>query len=308
MSKPEKFIDILRKISFPNQSLLNEKKIAYIFEIPETKIFFDWFMSHVDQECFLTRNEIDRFRCLDAKGQVIWDLNRLENINSLVSLSKSNNQENEGDMYEEAQAREDESTTDESIESLRRDIEHKEYQLKLLESELEFDHFATLSLSENLTSSKQKKHEIVSIVQKLIEKETFVKNSTRSVNQNLNRLFTEFQVKFGDEDKLAQLVCTTMGGSNSYEGDSVYENYLAAERVILNKVKSLSFVEVDCASYSRKKANKQKPSEFNSIRIDTECDFLHQSEKSIIDWISADTTDYKENENNENILKLFVKK
>jgi CYTH domain-containing protein len=315
-SKSEQFLRLLRAIAYPNVGSFTASKFDYLFTIKETRHFFDWLLTEVTDECHLTREQLAEFQLRAAKGQVIWDLSRLEDLNSMMDEQQQHHEddENHGD------------TVEQKIEALRKDVEQKEAQLKLLTAQQEFSKFSTRSLTEQLAQSKQRQQACAVTAHRLAEKEALLKSSVKQMNQQLSRLFTEFQIKFGDEDKLAQIVCPGGGHDelmmssspaeslSSGTGEpSAYENYLSLERSVANKIRSLSFIEIDCVGF-KNEMSRMKLNEFNSLDMN---EFeqrnaagrpLNQRKKSLFEWLSNEITDNHKTEDIEKILKLIAKK
>ncbi len=304
-SKSEQFLRLLRDVSYPNVASFGTKNFDYLFGIRETRPFFDWFLAHVSDACYLSREELAEFQLRAAKGQVIWDLGRLENINNL--MHSSNNSKQDATAYnEEDELEENAESVEHRIEILKRDVQYKESQLKLMSEQCEFNQFSMRNLNEHLASVKQKQAASVMATQKLAEKEVHLKSAIKQTNQSLNRLFTEFQVKFGDEEKLNQIDGTT----NSSSRDSAYESYLNSEKSLASKIKALAFIEIDCVSF-KSETNRKKLSEFNSLDLNLDNNSrsgLSEKDKALIEWVSNEMNETGKQDNIEKILKLIFRK
>jgi hypothetical protein len=301
-SKSEQFLRLLKEVSYPNVAAFSAKNFDYLFGIRETRPFFDWFLANVTDECYLTREELAEFQLRAAKGQVIWDLARLEDLSDLMHNQKAETGPEEDECIEESA-----DSVEQRIEILKRDMQFKENQLKLMSGQCEFNQFSIQNLSEHLASAKQKQNASQIAMHKLAEKEALLKSAIKQTNQNLGRLFAEFQVKFGDEEKLNNIVTssTSSGNDGSAARDTPYEGYLNLEKSLAAKIKALAFIEIDCVSF-RSETNRRKLNEFNSLSLDR--NELSEKDKELIEWVSNAMNDTTKQNNIEKILKLCFKK
>ena len=88
-SKSEKYFRILKSLKYPEIDSLNPKMFDYLFLIPETQKFFDWFLENVDESCLV--NDTNKYMQMLSEGQVIQDIEKIREINKLISSSSSSN-------------------------------------------------------------------------------------------------------------------------------------------------------------------------------------------------------------------------
>lgn len=242
--KSEKFYKLLASTNFAQLSSFTPKKFEYLFNIPDTKIFFDWLVTNVNEDCYLSASQLNEFIQRADKGQIIWDLNKLESLTSLIGKQDErlvNSGETKSDM--------------DDSETIRRRIEFKEKQLEAMSKQYEIAQFTNSTLSEQMFNLKQKQEVNSKLIHSVSEKESKFKNVSRATSQSMSRLSSEFQIKFGDEDKLNSLLSSGIGCSSIESGDYSYESYLNTEKSLIEKIKSLAFVEIDCVDFKNSHEN-----------------------------------------------------
>lgn len=86
-SKSEKYYGILKALKYPEIDRLNPKIFDYLFLIPDTQKFFNWFLENVDESCLL----VDKQKFLDmaSRGQVIRDLEKLREMEKLINSAST---------------------------------------------------------------------------------------------------------------------------------------------------------------------------------------------------------------------------
>lgn len=84
-SKSEKYFRILKSLKYPDIESLNPKMFDYLFLIPDTQKFFDWFLDNVDESCLV--NDRVKYMQMLNEGQVIQDIDKIREINKLISSS-----------------------------------------------------------------------------------------------------------------------------------------------------------------------------------------------------------------------------
>jgi hypothetical protein len=308
-SKSEQFFQLLKNVQFPHVHSFNASKFDYLFDIPETKQFFDWFLLNINENCFLSKQELDEFCVKASKGQIIWNLGKLSEINNLMNskMSLENAQNNKEDISADCCS---------SLESLKRDLKFKEQELKHLSEQYELSQYVNMNLSENLFELKNRQALHSNQIQKLNEKESLVKNSCKMLNQNLSKSFIEFQMKFGqnsEEDnnnrQQQQQQNSSVYDNNNTNAinDSLLENYLTSEKSLLAKLQTLSVVEIDCVSF-RNKFNKEKLDQLIASDFDFDKKTFKCSEMELINWIMNEMNKSKENKNIEETIKLIAQK
>lgn len=258
-NKSERFYSLLKNIGFQNINSFSANNFDYLFGISETKLFFDWFLNNVNENCYLSAEELQEFSVKASKGQVIWDLNRLDDMYNLINLKQEDKEQrskfksnktlldklydDENDFDDnldlDFNAEEDNLTLD-NIELIKRDIEAKDREIKLLQERFEFNKFCQKKFNDNLKISKTKYEREDILSSKLDEKENYIRNSTKLVNQSLNKSYVEFQTKLGDEEKLNQ--------ANLYEEELPnLDNYINLEKNVLNTINKFMYLELDCS-------------------------------------------------------------
>ena len=87
----ERFFNIIKNTGYTCHENFSAKNFEYLFAIPDTAVFFNWFLQNVDENCVLSKDELARFTEKAANNQVIYDLNRLNDLsNSLKNPSMVN--------------------------------------------------------------------------------------------------------------------------------------------------------------------------------------------------------------------------
>lgn len=87
-SKSEKYFRILKSLKYPDIDSLNPKIFDYLFLIPDTQKFFDWFLDNVDETCLI--NDKAKYLDMASRGQVLQDMDKIIEMNKLISSSSSN--------------------------------------------------------------------------------------------------------------------------------------------------------------------------------------------------------------------------
>lgn len=80
--KAKAFINIMKKSGFTDK--INEFTIKSLIEIPDLEEFFEWFVLNVNENWVLTSEQKFWFKEKERKGQVIYDLERLEATNKMI--------------------------------------------------------------------------------------------------------------------------------------------------------------------------------------------------------------------------------
>ena len=86
-SKSEKYFRILKSLKYPDIDSLNPKIFDYLFLIPDTQKFFDWFLDNVDETCLI--NDKAKYLDMASRGQVLQDMDKIIEMNKLISSSSS---------------------------------------------------------------------------------------------------------------------------------------------------------------------------------------------------------------------------
>lgn len=168
------------------------------------------------------------------------------------------------------------------IESLKRDNEMKERELEMLIEQNNFHKFCTNNLDEMTMASKAK--EAYEEKRKTIinEKTVQLKNSLKSLNQNISKSLIEFHSKFGNEEKLNQYYLNDIE-----EFGLEMEGYLNNEKNLLEKIRNLVSYEINLSDIQQDPNGSMLNNEFKQNN-----DFTSENNKC---------------ENVANILKILAK-
>ncbi|RNA41181.1 hypothetical protein BpHYR1_036764 [Brachionus plicatilis] len=265
-SKSEKLCNLLKNCNYPSK--LNPNNLNYLFEFPDLKPFFEKFFSQINESCYQSREKLNAFGSKVAKGQVIYDLKKLQEMHKLLNLEQDYrlkmNSANSSDEFDI------ENCTDPTV--LRKKIQLLEGEVRLKRRREKFNSFSDKKFTDNLKELRMREEAECRINAKLDEKEAFIKNSLKASNQSLNKSFIELKAKLGDEDRLQEL------GPN--QDSEKIENYLVKENSFLNLVKKLMNLEIDCTNLNNLES--KLDSDSNGPVEPTESELLEQKQFQII--------------------------
>lgn len=210
----EKFSEILKLIGYT--STLNFYSLKSAFESPELKNFFEWFITSVNVNWHIKPEKLEMFRLKQAKGHVIWDLNKLIEMNKLYesSLSELNSENNmsETDLEDENEQMEKE------IRFLSEQLGRQKSYKKALDKKL--DHLKLEQAHTDLVLDKLDKQ--------LLKEEETLKEVCHSVDSS----FASFQENLGNEE---QFQCKFTEKIASLDANFI--NYIAKEKELLTSLK-----------------------------------------------------------------------
>src|SRR5579883_1695516 len=86
-TKAEKYYRILKSLKCPEIAQASPKTFEILFDIPDTREFFNWFIENVDETCLLDDKE--KYLEMASRGQVIRDLNKLQHIDKLINSTSN---------------------------------------------------------------------------------------------------------------------------------------------------------------------------------------------------------------------------
>ena len=266
-SKSEKFCNLLKKCNYPSK--LNPNSLNYLFEFPDLKPFFEKFFNQINETCYHSKEKLDAFRAKEAKGQVIYDLNRLQEMHKLLNLERDNRLKSTvGDSSDDFDI---EKCNDPAV--LRKKIELLEREVELKRRREQFSSFCHKKFTDNLKDIKKKEEAECRINAKLDEKEIFIKNALKISNQSLNKSFIELKAKLGDEDRLNEF--------GPLQDNHKLENYLTNESLSLNLAKKLMNLEIDCTDLNNLESKLNLDSKEEAAEP-TESEILEQKQFQLI--------------------------
>ena len=111
---------------------INIFTIRSLIDIPDIRDFFEWFLNNVNENWLLTSEQKYWFKEKEAKGQVVYDLDKLVNTNQMI--------------------KEDESTHHADIEKENELLEHE---LEMLNNQYRLKQNQRTILSDELASLKK---------------------------------------------------------------------------------------------------------------------------------------------------------
>ena len=250
----ERFFDIIKNTGFADTRKLSAKNFEYLFTIPDTGDFFRWFLTNVDETCVLTQEELEKFRQKAAQNQVIYDLDRLDELNTVINPSASTSiDSNSKNYFDKLLDRLDDTNIVEStktelddtddVEKIRRELEMQEKQLQNLDKQLARHKIRKKSLSDKLIAQKAKKNLEESLKCEWNAEFENLKRQSKQSNQNLNKVLHEFQAKFGDDDSLVRN--NNLFNASDPSVESRVNEYVHSERDLLKRIRELMNSEID---------------------------------------------------------------
>ena len=246
----EKFFNILKKTGYTGCEKLSPKNFEYLFSIPDTSAFFNWFINNVDENCLLNKEELEKFKQKVANNQVIYDLHRLEELNSIINPSSVQNGvtlNSSSKSYLEKLSEKlnneefNETNVENDVDAMKREIEFQERELLTLNKEIEFQSFQKKKLSEKVLSQKAKKCSSENLRDETTNDFESVKKASKQSLQCLNKNLFEFQALFSDEEKLVK----ENNLFNLKEEEGCVKTYVSGERDLLNTVQEIINTEID---------------------------------------------------------------
>jgi hypothetical protein len=280
-TKGEKFYNILKALGCSETERSTPHNFQYLFDLKETKDFFEWFINNVDESCTLTQDELHRFNEKLAKGQVVFDTEKLEKLNGLINSNQSGtdpkalvnklcveNLEEDEDLIQDF---DDVDYND--AESLRRSNERMEKELEMLNKQIEMKKFCRNSSNQNLLSQNERKVSDDALKIELDEQIEAKKKNSKILNQELNKTLIEFQSKLSDEEKLIKH--NKFFSLQDPDVQSSVDNYIANEQQLLNEINELMSLEIDlnaiknldCASTSINQLENREDTAQKEIQI-----------------------------------------
>jgi hypothetical protein len=233
--KSEILLNILKSTGFKDCYQLSPRSFEYVFGIPEVSQFFDWFVENVNENCHLRHDEVNEFKQILAKGHVIMDLERLENIQKLINLNKQRE-----DFVSNGDLRGHNNDDNlETIEDLERENYLNELEIEMLTKKLDKQKFMQRKMNENLKILKHKEDMELNKIAMLKEKLAITKSNIKHMNQTLSKSLIEFQTIFNDEEKINSFFFGDLKDELSFN------NYLSTEKTIINYIKVLKDYEYD---------------------------------------------------------------
>jgi hypothetical protein len=230
-TKSEKLYRILQHLKYPEIGSFGPKNLDYLFQIPDVHRFFDWFMDHATDNCRLTQAELDELVLNTSKGQAIWDLQTLDEMNQLINITN-----NDKLVIEEGIDQFDDDP--EVLEQiLRRETQMMEQELELSKLNINLKK----KCEDKLVRFKKTEANRESLASRLNEKENVLKGSLKLTSQNLQRSAIEFQTKFGDEYRLTSLLLAN--SEATFEQSDIIDTYILNERKLCKQLIELSFIE-----------------------------------------------------------------
>ena len=212
--KVAKFTSIMKNAGYLN---MNHYTIKSLLEIPDIQEFFDWFLLNVNEGWMITREQMFRFKDKMAKGQVIWDLNRLVATKKII-------EENDNFQYHE----------------IIKQNEQMEKELELLTQQFEMRQKQQQMINQKLECLKSTQCQLESTGAKLEKKINYKKKLLNTINQNVNKSLIEFQVKVESEEKFNQKISTDLN-----EIEMSMDNYIHRERLFMSAIEENMFIEFD---------------------------------------------------------------
>ncbi len=123
--KVQAFSNIMKSVAYPEN--INAFTIRSLIEIPDLKEFFNWFLTNVNEKWLLTSEQKFWFKEKEAKGQVVYDLDKLVNTNKMIQGDQHVHKEDIDAENELLQA---------EIQMLTAQLEFKQKQRSMLNEEL----------------------------------------------------------------------------------------------------------------------------------------------------------------------------
>ena len=273
-TKGEKFYNILKSLGCSETERSTPQNFQYLFDLKETKDFFEWFINNVDESCTLTQDELARFNEKLAKGQVVFDTDKLEKLNGLINSNQTDSDPKLNKLCVENLEEDDDYLIQDfddvdynDAESLRRNNERMGKELEMLNKQIEMKKFCRNSLNQNLLSQNERKTSDDALRIELDEQIEAKKKNSKILNQDLNKTLIEFQSKLSDEEKLIKH--NKFFSLQDPDVQSSLENYMANEQQLLNEINELMSLEIDLNSIKNldKKLEKNEDTTQSEIKI-----------------------------------------
>jgi hypothetical protein len=268
----EKFFSILKKTGYAGREKLSAKNFEYLFSIPDTSAFFNWFIANVDENCVLAKEDLDKFNQKAANNQVIYDLDRLEGLNTLInskinqsgdklSSSSKNFYEKLADKLNSDECQE--SSDESEIEAMKREIELQERELNILNKQIQFQRLQKRQLSEKLLMQKTKKSVNQGLSDETSSEFESIKKTSKQSLHNLNKNLCEFQALLGNDEKLAK----ENNLFNLGDEETCVNAYVSQERDFLKTVQEILSVDIDVDNLKSFPSNSNAPNESREEKL-----------------------------------------
>lgn len=293
--KSDKFLKILECLHYDKLESLSAHRLDFLFDMEETKSFFDWFLDNVDEDCYLSEQELNEFRLKMANGEVCWDLDKLEQINNLTNL-QTDDQTTNLVASNVANGLDDE-------ESLRRDNEIKQGLLEhLLEQQKQADFYLDKYTTMYMELNK-KEQQNVKTSQGLDSKIGAFDTEVKFLNQQFEKAISEFQIHFNEENLIKCLMdesnCTDEQTTNFH-----CVNYANLERALLEKMAGMLYTEpLEPATESEHQT--AATSYFAAKMDELKCIMKNRSKSSLHKWLDAKLSYEFARESIEEIKKIL---
>lgn len=88
--KSEKLYELLKTLKYNIPQSTTPHSYQYLFAIPDVSTFFEWFIANINENCYLSKLEIEKFKHKIEKNQIIWDIDKLKTLCYMNEAKKSN--------------------------------------------------------------------------------------------------------------------------------------------------------------------------------------------------------------------------
>ncbi len=218
------FYNIIKSLGFKNINNINPTTFDFFFGIPDTKEFFDWFLTNINSDCYLSPNEVKSYEEKLKKSQVIFDIDKLK---ALANIKEH------GDTASDFK----------TIDGYKRTLEQLEAENKILEAKITVKKLQKQCLIDELKEMKIKKKQRVEKTQHDLNlKQIYMKNMFKSLNTQFKSLVkvlnNELCASGSFSSKFQEVAKTDIENLVTNE-----ENYLNLIRNLLNSSKIFEVTE-----------------------------------------------------------------
>ena len=164
------FCNLVKSLGYTNIDKYSPNGFEYLFEVEDTKVFFEWFLANVNYDCVLSKSEIKIYQEKFKKSQII---SNIEKLKALCNIKAH-----------------DETVNDfETVDGYKKRIEQKEEMVKLYQQRNNMRKHQKQCLIDELSEIKlKKKNQFEKIQHELSLKQIYMKNMFKSVNVQFKSL------------------------------------------------------------------------------------------------------------------------
>ena len=236
--------NLLKSCNYENIHRLKPNSFAYLFGISETRHIFELLVNNAGNGCYLSSDELNRFIAKSLKGQIIYDMNELQNMVHMLhddpkerrrpAASLMNNQSDEEDENDD-----DDNDLPEDYDGLCRATALMEKELRMIDEQNKIERLFATSICNQQARCKRRDALEAVLKENLSAEATSVKSQTKAANNSLNKAALEFNAKFSNDQGLYDAFAADISHI-----ESGLNTYVANERLLLERITKLTTAEV----------------------------------------------------------------